>query len=111
MIVVDALDEAEDPVGIAAALARLTGGHGVRLIIGVRSPSGPGDPLATGGGPQGPLADQVERLTTAQRIRVDEDPWWRQDDVGDYAASVLRHTPGSPYQDPTRRELAERWPG
>jgi hypothetical protein len=73
----------------------------------VRSPSGPADPLG-GSGPQGPLADRVERLTAAERIRVDEDPWWRQDDVRDYAASFLRHTPGSPYEDPARHDLAEQ---
>jgi hypothetical protein len=107
VIVVDALDEAADPVGIAGGMARLMQGQGVALVVGVRSPSGPADPLA-GSGPQGPLADRIERLTTAERIRVDEDPWWHQDDVRDYAASFLRHTPGSPYQDLARRELAGR---
>lgn len=107
VIVVDALDEATDPLGVAGALTQLTRGHGVQLIIGVRSPSGPADPLA-GSGPQGPLADRVEHLTTAQRLRVDEDPWWRQDDVRDYTASFLRHTPASPYQDPAQHDLADQ---
>jgi hypothetical protein len=107
VIVVDALDEATDPLGIATAMARLAGGQGVKLVVGVRSPRGRADPLA-GSGPQRSLADRVEHLTTAERIRIDEDPWWRQDDVRDYAASFLRHTPGSPYEDPARDDLAER---
>jgi hypothetical protein len=52
VIVVDALDEAADPVGIATVLARLNRGRGVQMIIGVRSPSGPTDPVR-GSGPVG----------------------------------------------------------
>ncbi|MDT0353378.1 ATP-binding protein [Pseudonocardia charpentierae] len=104
VMVVDALDEAADPGAIASALARLTGGNGVKLIVGVRSPSGSGDHQPRSGS----LADHVERLTAAHRIRVDEDPWWHQDDVRDYAASYLRHTPESPYRDAGRHDLAGR---
>lgn len=43
------------------------------------------------------LADRAERLLRARRLRVDEDPWWNQDDVRGYADSILLHTPGSPY--------------
>ena len=102
---VDALDEAEDPLGIARALAQLTPQTTLRLLVGVRSPSGPDDPLAATG-PQGSLADQAEKLLSARRLRADEDPWWHQDDVRGYADSILLHTPGSPYQDPAHHERA-----
>ncbi|GJF04571.1 ATP-binding protein [Pseudonocardia sp. D17] len=106
VVVLDALDEAQDPEGIANALARLTeDGQGLQLIIGVRSPAGPDDPLAADG-PRGPLADRLEKLLSAARIRVDEDPWWHQDDVRDYAASYLRNTPESPYAPPEQHALA-----
>lgn len=106
-VVLDALDEAEDPLGIARVLARLTASAGLRLLIGIRSPAGPEDPLAAAG-PAGSLADQVERMFTARRLRVDDDPWWHQHDLRDYAASILRHTPGSPYHDPSRHDLADQ---
>jgi hypothetical protein len=106
-VVLDALDEAEDPIGIARVLARLAASAGLRLLIGVRSPAGPDDPLVTAG-PAGSLADQVERMFTARRLRVDEDTWWRQNDIRDYAASMLRHIPGSPYHDPSRHAIADQ---
>ncbi len=96
IVVLDALDEAEDPIGVARMLAHLAESPNLRLLVGVRSPAGPDDRLAATG-PRGPLADQVERLMSADRLRVDEDPWWHQSDVRDYAASILRHTPTSPY--------------
>jgi WD domain, G-beta repeat len=106
-VVVDALDEAEDPLGITRALAQLAQETTLRLLVGVRSPSGPDDRLAAAG-PQGSLADQAEALLSARRLRVDEDPWWHQGDVWGYAESVLLHTPGSPYQGPGRHEQADQ---
>lgn len=94
-VVVDALDEAEDPLGITRALVQLTRRTTVRLLIGVRSPSGPDDRL-TATGPQGSLADQAEKLLSARRLRVDEAPVWHQDDVRRYADSILLHTPARP---------------
>jgi hypothetical protein len=105
-VVLDALDEAEDPIGIARVLVRLVASAGLRLLIGVRSPAGPDDPLVAAG-PAGSLADQVERMFTARRLRVDEDTWWRQNDIRDYAASILRHTPDSPYHDPSPHAIAD----
>jgi hypothetical protein len=104
-VVLDALDESEQPLRIAHALHRLTDAAGLRLLVGVRSPAGPDDPLAATG-PAGPLADQVEHLFGARRLRVDEDPWWCQDDITRYAASILRNTPDSPY--PPHGERAEQ---
>ena len=78
----------------------------LRLLVGVRSPGGPDDLLAAS--PQGSLADQAETLLSARRLRSDEDTWWHQGDVHDYALSILRHTPGSPYQNPARHVRARR---
>jgi hypothetical protein len=104
-VVVDALDEAEDPLGIARALAQLAQQTTLRLLVGVRSPGGPDDPLAATG-PQGSLADQAEKLLSARRLRVDEDPWWHQDDVRGYADSIVLYTRGSPYQGSAHHERA-----
>jgi len=102
-VVLDALDEAEDPTGIARVLARLAGGGKLRLLIGVRSPGGSEDPLV-GASVGGPLADLVEDLFGARRLRVDEDLWWNQDDIRAYAESTLNNTPGSPYRSGHARE-------
>ncbi|WP_033314542.1 ATP-binding protein [Streptomyces iakyrus] len=98
-IVVDALDEAANPpdllTGVLARLDPYQSHQRVRLVIGVRSPGGPHDART----PPGllPLADRTERLLSARRrIRVDEAPWWREEDVAGYAEHLLR-TPGSPY--------------
>jgi hypothetical protein len=107
VIVLDAVDEAQDPIGVGTAAAQLTQGNGVTMIIGVRSPTGEVDPPATSG-PGGPLADRIEKLTGAQRVRVDADLWWRREDLHRYATNFLTHTSGSPYLDPARHGLAER---
>ncbi|MDQ2706305.1 MAG: ATP-binding protein [Actinomycetota bacterium] len=104
-VVLDALDESEQPLRIAQALHRLIETAGLRLLVGVRSPAGPEDPLAATG-PAGPLADQVEQLFGARRLRVDQDPWWCQDDITRYAASILRHNSTSLYS--SHGELAEQ---
>ncbi|MDN0193656.1 ATP-binding protein [Streptomyces sp. S.PNR 29] len=98
-VVVDALDEADGPATVlTAVLSRLDPGRDrVRLLVGVRSPGGDG--TSPDGRPvRGiPLADQAERALSARRIRVDEAPWWDQDDLVAYAARVLTGTEGSPY--------------
>jgi hypothetical protein len=119
-VVVDALDEATDPHGLlSTVLARLD--HDVnsqlRLIVGVRSPGTTQDTTGadttgadtTGADTTGadttvplrggrPLADLAEQALHADRVRVDEPPWWEQSDLAEYATDLLRHTPGSPYQ-------------
>ncbi|MGY4744955.1 hypothetical protein [Streptomyces sp. ATMOS53] len=113
-VVVDALDEASDPDGLlAGVLARLDPGapthRKVRLFVGVRSPGGPDgtapSPVGGGGGP--PLADRAERLLSACRIRVDEQPWWDPQDMVDYATEILLHEGDSPYRDHARGLAAE----
>ncbi|KJS52885.1 hypothetical protein VM98_28595 [Streptomyces rubellomurinus subsp. indigoferus] len=102
-VVIDALDEATDPVGLLTdVLARLEVGHGtqrrLRLLLGVRSPSrGHNQLVADGESRTQSLADQAEARLRAERIRVDEEPWWCEDDVSAYASEVLTQTPNSPY--------------
>ena len=113
-VVVDALDEAHDPLAVAAMLGHLTSGGAadkMRLLVGIRSPGGADEPVlgqdsdpAAGRGYT--LADDVEAMLRARRLRVDDAPWWSQDDVRDYAASVLRNTPGSLYARPEHEDAA-----
>lgn len=100
-IVVDALDEASDPLAVLSdVLAELDvdGEHRrVRLLLGVRSTGGSGRSTGFIHTDDFSLADYAERLLAAERVRVDEQPWWQQRDVAAYAAEVLRRMPGSPY--------------
>jgi hypothetical protein len=107
-IVVDALDEAADPVTLLSeVLAQLAprnavlagdGGFRLRLLIGVRSTAGPGESAERGGQGTAPPADLAERLLSAERVRVDERPWSQPGDITAYATEVLNRTPGSPYR-------------
>lgn len=110
-VVVDALDESPDPTGIARALATVASKTTLRLLVGVRSPNESSQQDATAGvgsdDRRDSLADTVERILSARRVRVDEDPWWDQDDLRAYAVSILRHTPGSPYAAPDQTGRAE----
>ena len=110
-IVLDALDEAYDPRATADLLVTLTSGQNasmVRLLVGVRSPGGPGDPSTRAEAGHGhPLADYVETKLHAHRLRVDDGHWWDQDDVRAYAASILGNTRDSPYVAPEHRRVAD----
>ncbi|MFF4121346.1 AAA family ATPase [Streptomyces sp. NPDC001714] len=99
-VVVDGLEEADGATSVLTeVLARLDPHwQRVRLLVGVRSLGGEHDEEAPARPKRGmPLADQAERALGAQRIRVDEAPWWNSDDLADYAASILKTTPNSPY--------------
>ncbi|MFD8542637.1 AAA family ATPase [Streptomyces sp. NPDC059649] len=129
-LVIDALDEASDPQGLLLdVLTQLGEGDGhfsrVRLLLGVRSSGGSGG-VASYWSPHEPrltapaafpfpalqvpeLADRAETELAAHRIRVDEQPWWRQEDVASYAAELLQSLPDSPYAErpDTARAVAE----
>ena len=105
-IVVDALDEAADPSGVLTGVLQELqpsdlSDRRVRLLVGVRSPGGTGQPSAaraTGAKPR-PLADLAEAvLTPAERLRVDEAPWWNHGDVVEYVVSLLLAPSESPYR-------------
>jgi hypothetical protein len=114
-VVVDALDEAKNPhVLLTDVLTQLNppapASPRVRLIVGVRSPGGTDD--ATGGTAdpprERPLADAAEHLLDAERLPVDEAPWWRPEDLADYATELLAGLAGSPYAGPEHRPRAEQ---
>jgi hypothetical protein len=101
-IVVDALDEAQDPLTLLRSLlSRLTGN--LRLVVGVRSP-GPG----AGAGPRHALdgrhtlADTVAATLRAEVLACDAEPYWNEHDLGDYIAALLRAD--SSRSSPYRRE-------
>lgn len=114
-IVVDALDEAKNPNTLLTdVLAKLNppepAHRRVRLIIGVRSPGGT-DALASAGdhtSRERPLADIAEHALGAVRLRVDEAPWWKPEDLANYATQLLIATDGSPYVAQEHREQAEQ---
>jgi hypothetical protein len=135
-IVVDALDECPQPAtlirDVLAPLSAPDGapGPGVRLIVGVRSPGRDAstdstteppttEPPATAlNASRALLADLAVTEMGAERIQVDASPWWRTDDLIEYATEILLTTDPSPYRptdsgdhdvdDPDHREQARQ---
>jgi hypothetical protein len=94
-VVVDAPDEAADPDRLLQdLLGRLEPPHTrhrrLRLIVGMRSPAGP-DPAAH------TLADRAEALLRAERVRLDEPPYWRREDIAACVRALLLADENSPY--------------
>ncbi|WP_431727373.1 caspase family protein [Verrucosispora sp. TAA-831] len=101
-VVIDALDEATDPVvlvrEVLAFLEPDPANPKIRLLIGVRSLAAPNRAAHVGPSPAAmPLADLAESVLQADRIPVDEAPWWDQRDVVAYVQSILTRTRNSPY--------------
>ncbi|VVJ19598.1 Uncharacterised protein [Amycolatopsis camponoti] len=102
-IVVDAVDEAAHPQTLVNdVLAQLEPDPAqprIRMVLGIRSLAV--DDVSGALTIQRPepvaMADAMQRVLHARRIAVDEAPWWHQHDLADYVASILRHTPKSPY--------------
>ena len=114
-IVVDALDEAKDPhTLLTEVLAKLNSPElsrqRVRLIVGVRSLGGTDESAGADDHTlrERPLADVAEHVLGAVRLRVDEAPWWRPEDLANYARQLLIATDGSPYVTQEYREHAEQ---
>ncbi|MGW5153205.1 hypothetical protein ACWERE_46465, partial [Rhodococcus koreensis] len=102
-IVVDALDEAKDPIDIAHSLQAIQSGapEKLRLIIGIRSPGGDHPSSSDLSGQSlvnWSLTAQISAILNADELRVDADEWWHQSDIADYVLTILRDTPGSVYQ-------------
>ncbi|MFE7277592.1 AAA family ATPase [Streptomyces sp. NPDC057623] len=100
-VVVDALDEAAAPDSLLQdLLVRLEPPRArrrrLRLIIAMRSPGGP-DPLAAGLALD-TLADHAEQLLNADRVRLDEPPYWQPEEVASTVTALLLHTENSPYR-------------
>ena len=112
-IVVDALDEAVHPhTMLTEVLAQLNPPTAttpaVRLLVGVRSPSGP-EQSSAASDPR-VLADAAETELAAVRLRTDETPWWQPGDLTDYVRDVLTNTGDSPYPEAlaaTREHVAD----
>jgi len=103
-IVVDALDEAQDPLTLLRSLlSRLTGD--LRLVVGVRSPGAGASHLLDG---RHTLADTVAATLRGEVLACDAEPYWNEHDLGDYIAALLRAD--SSRSSPYRREegLADR---
>lgn len=97
-IVVDAFDEADSPITLLSkVLTQLDPDQRhVRLLIGVRSTgTSSGQPHTSN---QADLAD-LAAGPGSRRIAVDTDPWWQQQDLIDYTASILTNLDNSPYRD------------
>lgn len=102
-IVIDALDEAADPVvlvrEVLAFLEPDPATAKIRLLIGVRSLAAHnqngGHAIRASAALQ--LADLTESVLGAERVPVDEAPWWDHRDVIAYARSILQNANGSPY--------------
>lgn len=103
-IVVDALDEAQEPMTLLRSLlCRLTGE--LRLVIGVRSP-GTGSEVSDDS--RHALADTATAALRADVLACDAAPYWSDDDLGGYVAALLRAdaSRSSPYRrDPTLADV------
>ncbi|WP_340374867.1 ATP-binding protein [Streptomyces sp. SS7] len=101
-VVVDAPDEAADPDRLLQdLLGRLEPPHTrhrrLRLIVGMRSPSGAetadSEPAAH------TLADRTEALLHAERVRLDEPPYLRREDIAACVRAILLGDENSPYDE------------
>jgi WD40 repeat protein len=101
-VVIDALDEASDPVGLVlSVLGRLNpaGQPKMRLIVGVRSSGGISESRDSHQFRE--LADLVTEALSAERIPVDGGPYWQPGDLANYVEQILlQHS--SPYSNRTR---------
>jgi hypothetical protein len=98
-VVLDALDEASDPVGVALTLLqRLNSPRSprLRLLIGVRSTGGDGQASDGTGGHD--LAGIVTEALSAARVAADGDEYWEPGDLAAYVEQILTRDP-SPYHD------------
>jgi WD40 repeat protein/AcrR family transcriptional regulator len=99
-IVIDALDEADDAIGLVTSVLKpLSEQHPGRLclLLGVRSPRGPGEVDAAAEPGQESLLDLMSALG-ARRIPVDDGDRWEQDDLTTFIDNILTNTPNSPYR-------------
>jgi len=107
-IVVDALDEAEDPAGlVTGVLGPLSEEHPerLRLLVGVRSPGEAGGAREVAELGEDSLLNQLTALG-ARRIAVDDDRRWNQDDLTTFVANILTNTKDSPYKNADRETVA-----
>ncbi|MER6133033.1 ATP-binding protein [Streptomyces sp. NPDC001815] len=101
-VVVDAPDEAADPDRLLQdLLSRLEPPHTrhrrLRLIVGMRSPN---RAETVGSEPAAhTLADRTEALLHAERVRLDEPPYLRREDMAACVRAILLSDKNSPYAE------------
>jgi WD40 repeat protein len=96
-VVIDAVDESEDPRALLRMLSKLESGDAepkVRLFIGIRS-VGSADEADTELRDQSSLAELAGQWLAPWQVRVDEPPWWDQADIAEYATAVLMSGDGT----------------
>ncbi|MGS0688759.1 NACHT and WD repeat domain-containing protein [Nakamurella sp. GG22] len=99
-LVVDALDEAEDPRGIVTSvlspLVKPPGAAWLRLLIGVRGSA----PKSSGPHPvEDELAAATVRALSATAVDAAEPPYWTEADLAAYVFRLLRRPPDG--EEPT----------
>jgi WD40 repeat protein len=99
-IVVDALDEAQDSDGLVRnVLGPLSEAvPGLCLLVGVRSPEGQEGVSGGRAGAEPPPPDLLDMELGTRRIRVDQAPWWDEEDIAIFTRNILMNTTGTPYQ-------------
>jgi WD40 repeat protein len=105
-IVIDALDEALDAVGLVTdVLKPLKGDHPDRLclLVGVRSSGGDSATAGARGEPrEEPLRDMMVAELAARELPADDDLRWNPHDLTTFVRNVLTNTENSPYRDAGR---------
>ena len=104
-IVLDALDEAEDPADLVrSVLGPLRQKHPERLclIVGVRSPSGDDADAEELGGAGEPRSGLMAAVPEVRRIQADDDVRWRRRDFTTFVRNILTNTADSPYRNADR---------
>lgn len=110
VIVLDALDEALDPLAVVRLLGYLLEVGGLSLLVGVRSTAAhhDDDPTTT---PDLTLVGRIRELLNGhgvgvEEVRVDADHWWSDADIVEYVNRLLTGLPGSPYEHAGAEEVA-----
>lgn len=98
-IVIDALDEADNPVGLVTTVLRpLSQEHpkGLRLLVGVRSPAEEAIVGTAAKSGEESLTELIAALG-ARRIPADDNERWSQDDLIRFVGNVLTNTVGNEF--------------
>ncbi len=105
-VVIDALDEANDPAGVVlTVLQRLNpvGSPRMRLLVGVRSSGKGNEPHSSEQGRE--LVDLVTEALSAEQVAVDAGQYWQPGDLAAYVEQILGQA-ASPYRG--HPEMARR---
>jgi WD40 repeat protein len=104
-VVIDALDEAEDPADLVRSLlGPLRQKHPERLclLVGVRSPGGDYSGTEDLVGAGEPLYDLMAAVPEAWWVKADDDLRWIRRDFTTFVHNILTNTANSPYRNAGR---------